>query len=68
MEDISGWSANAPRADNDLKADLDGEMRRIADFLDIAIPENLWPGLVQAADFESMKHSVDELMPKASNI
>jgi aryl sulfotransferase len=53
---------------NDLKADLDGEMRRIADFLDITVPDNLWPGLVKAAGFDSMKNSADELMPTAGNI
>ncbi len=53
---------------NDLKADLDGEMRRIADFLDITVSENLWSGLVKAADFDSMKHSADKLLPTAGNI
>jgi len=53
---------------NDLKADLDGEMRRIADFLDITVPDNLWPGLVKAAGFDSMKNGADELMPTAGNI
>ena len=53
---------------NDLKADLDGEMRRIADFLDIRVPEEQWPGLVQAAGFDSMKQSADQLMPTAGNI
>jgi aryl sulfotransferase len=40
---------------NDLKADLDGEMRRIAAFLDIDTPAALWPRLVEAASFEAMK-------------
>ncbi|MBW7967145.1 sulfotransferase domain-containing protein [Bradyrhizobium sp. BR 10261] len=39
---------------NDLKANLAGEMRRIADFLHIVIPEALWPSLVDAASFEAM--------------
>lgn len=39
----------------DLKADLAGEMRRIAGFLDISVPEPLWPTLAQAATFEEMK-------------
>jgi aryl sulfotransferase len=39
----------------DLKADRDGEMRRIADFLGITIPESVWPALVEAAGFDEMK-------------
>ncbi len=47
---------------NDLKADLDGEMRRIADFLEIEIDEDLWPDLVGAATFEAMKRDGPELL------
>jgi len=50
---------------NDLKADRASEMRRIAEFLDIEIPETLWPRLVEAASFESMKRSGDALLPMA---
>lgn len=39
----------------DLKADLDGEMRRVAGFLGIETPDALWPGLVEAAGFEAMR-------------
>ncbi len=39
----------------DLKADLDGEMRRLSQFLDIAIDESKWPSLVEAATFAAMK-------------
>ena len=49
----------------DLKRDRAGEMRRIADFLDIAIPEALWPSLVEAASFEAMKSQGEELIPAA---
>ena len=49
---------------NDLKADLDGEMRRIAAFLDIAVDEAVWPSLVAAAGFEAMRAAGDELMPQ----
>jgi len=48
---------------NDLKADLDGEMRRISTFLDIPVNEDIWPSLVNAASFESMRAAGDELMP-----
>ena len=50
---------------DDLKTDRDGEMRRIADFLGIAIDEQLWPQLVEAASFAAMKASADALMPGA---
>lgn len=40
---------------NDLKGDLAGEMRRIADFLSIEIADGVWPSLVEAATFDSMK-------------
>ena len=49
----------------DLKADLAGEMRRIADFLGITIPGDLWPALVGAADFEAMKRDGKRLLPTA---
>jgi len=41
---------------NDLKADLPGEMKRIAAFLGIETPAALWPELVEAATFETMKN------------
>ena len=53
---------------NDLKEDLAGEMRRIADFLDIAVPESLMPKLVEAARFETMKKDGDALFPKLRNV
>jgi aryl sulfotransferase len=40
---------------NDLKADLSGEMRRISSFLDIPVDEKIWPSLVDAASFKTMK-------------
>lgn len=47
---------------NDLKADLDGEMRRISAFLDIPVDESLWPSLVEAATFEAMKRDGDTVL------
>jgi len=47
---------------NDMKADLDGEMRRIAAFLDIPVDEAVWPELVAAADFSAMQRHGDTLM------
>jgi aryl sulfotransferase len=41
---------------NDLKADLGGEMRRVAAFLDIEIPESMWPSVIDRCTFESMRN------------
>ncbi len=51
---------------NDLLADLDGEMRRIAAFLDIPVDEGAWPVLVDAATFKSMKRKADLTAPGTS--
>lgn len=48
---------------DDLKQDLDAEMRRIADFLDIQADEPIWASLVGAASFEAMSAAGEELMP-----
>ena len=48
---------------NDLLADLDGEMRRIAAFLSIDVDESVWPSLVEAATFDDMKRRGKELLP-----
>ncbi len=47
---------------NDLKADLSGEMRRVADFLGIPVPPDVWPELVEAAGFEAMRRDGEVLM------
>jgi aryl sulfotransferase len=49
---------------DDLSDDLETEMLRIADFLEIEIAESLWPCLVKAARFEAMQAAGDELMPQ----
>ncbi|MFI4975871.1 MAG: sulfotransferase domain-containing protein [Caulobacterales bacterium] len=51
---------------NDLKADLAGEIRRIADFLGIDTPESLLPDLARAASFETMKSQAGEMLPELS--
>jgi aryl sulfotransferase len=48
----------------DLKADLPGEMRRVARFLDIEVSEAIFPELVKAATFEEMRRVGDQLMPR----
>jgi aryl sulfotransferase len=53
---------------NDLKADLDGEMRRIASFLGIPVDEAVWPSLVAAASFASMRAAGEELMPQTKTM
>jgi aryl sulfotransferase len=40
---------------DDLLADLDGSMRRLAGLLGLAVDEERWPALVRAATFESMR-------------
>lgn len=47
---------------NDLKADLPGEMRRVAGFLGIEVAPALWPDLVAAGRFEAMRRDGDILM------
>lgn len=46
-----------------LKANLEGEMRRIAAHLKITVPESKWGELVVAAQFESMRARATELAP-----
>lgn len=53
---------------NDLKADLAGEMRRIADFLGISVAPDVWPMLVEAAGFEAMRRDGDTLMAHVASI
>lgn len=48
----------------DLQTDLEGEMRRIAQFLRIEVPEATWPRLVKAAGFDEMKKAGSKLMPQ----
>ena len=48
----------------DLKADLAGEMRRIAEFLEIDTPPATLARLAEAATFESMKRDGEALLPK----
>ncbi len=51
---------------SDLLSDLNGEMRRIASFLGIEVPEELWPELVEAATFANMKNNADTLAPQST--
>ena len=40
---------------NDLLADLDGEMRRLADFLEIEVPDAQWTSVVERCTFKEVK-------------
>jgi aryl sulfotransferase len=53
---------------NDLKADLAGEMRRIAHFLSINVDEGRWPEFVEAAGFEAMRRDGPTLMSSVASI
>ena len=50
---------------DDLSAGLEGQMRRIAGRLGMAVPGQAWPALAQAATFEAMRSSADRLIPSA---
>jgi aryl sulfotransferase len=50
---------------NDLQRDLDGEMRRVAEFLGLEIDDELWPTMVERCTFESMRARADEIGPFA---
>ncbi len=52
---------------DDLKADLEGEMRRLADRLAVTIDEARWPELVEAATFERMRARADHVAPDTSH-
>ncbi|BAV34910.1 sulfotransferase [Sulfuricaulis limicola] len=48
---------------NDLKSDMEGEMRRIARFLGIAIDEARWPDIVRYCRFDWMKQNAAKSVP-----
>jgi aryl sulfotransferase len=48
---------------NDLKSDMEGEMRRIARFLDIRIDEARWPDIVRYCGFDWMKQNASKSVP-----
>ncbi|MGH2758282.1 MAG: sulfotransferase domain-containing protein [Actinomycetota bacterium] len=50
----------------DLKADLEGQMRRLAELLGTEVPEERWPELVKAATFEAMKRRAVEVGPNTT--
>lgn len=53
---------------DDLSTNLEGEMRRLAGLLGIAVPAHLWPVLVEAAGFASMRDRAEQLAPDPSGV
>lgn len=68
-ENVSTWWAarDLPNVKlvhfNALKADLAGQMREIADFLDIDIPDDRWPTIVEHCGFDYMKSHAASVAP-----
>lgn len=48
-----------------LRADLDGQMRLLAERLGISVDEQVWPSLVEAASLTAMRERASELAPDA---
>jgi aryl sulfotransferase len=73
-ENISSWWAarDLPNVKlvhfNQLKADLPGQMRGIADFLEIDIPEDRWPTVIAHCSFEYMKANAAKVAPLGGDI
>lgn len=48
---------------NDLKRDLDGEMRKLAEFLECDVAEDRWPAMVEHCGFDWMKAHAENVSP-----
>jgi len=48
---------------NELKADMPGEIRRIAAFLDIPIDESRWDQIIKHCSFDYMKNNASQSVP-----
>jgi aryl sulfotransferase len=51
----------------DLVADLEGQMKRVAAVLGVEVAPSRWPALVKAATFAEMKSNADRTAPDAHN-
>ena len=49
---------------NDLLSDLEGEILRIADYLNIDAPEDTLPSIVDAVTFKTMKNDAERILPE----
>ncbi len=47
----------------DLKADMPGQIRRLAEFLDIPVHETTWPAILEHCSFTYMKAHASESVP-----
>jgi aryl sulfotransferase len=47
----------------DLKRDMPGQMRRIAEFLEITVDESRWPDIVEYCSFDWMKKNAARTVP-----
>jgi aryl sulfotransferase len=52
---------------DDLQTDLGGQMRALADRLEIAVPASRWDELVEAATFEQMRGNASTLAPNTDS-
>ncbi|HEX8257406.1 MAG TPA: sulfotransferase domain-containing protein [Allosphingosinicella sp.] len=48
---------------SELKADMPGQIRRIADFLEIAVDEARWPAILDHCSFDYMKRNAELAAP-----
>lgn len=53
---------------DDLLADLEGQMRRIAAWLGIEVPAERWATLVEAATFAAMRERAQALVPDVTGV
>jgi hypothetical protein len=53
---------------DDLRADLDAQMRAVAARLDVAVDTTTWPTLVRAATFDHMQSRADDLVPDVGGV
>ena len=51
---------------DDLRTDLEGQMRALAARLGIEVPEARWPALVRAATFEDMRRRAAATVPRSA--
>lgn len=69
FENVKGWwdIRDLPNLHlvhfNNLKKDLPGEMRKIADFLEIEVDDSKWEEIVNHCTFEYMKEHADTTAP-----
>jgi aryl sulfotransferase len=48
---------------NDLLNDTEAEIKRLADYLEIKVPDQWWPRILKAISFEDMKSNADSYVP-----